>query len=555
MDFKKILTKERIREMREQRRWLDTLLTDRFDQILASKADDTAIVEYRHETAKEHRYTFGEIHERANRIAANLLSAGIRKGDVVSLQLPNWWHFAAVYLACVRTGAVLNALMPIFRERELEYMLGFAESKFLIVPQQFRGHDYPAMLDALRPRLPQLEKVYVVGAETSENDFDACLLSQPELDEKVLQKRFSAQRPDPNDVTEIMFTSGTTGTPKGVMHTANTLICMAEMAKNLFNLNRHDVVLMGSPLAHHTGFMYAMVMSLYHGLKCVLMDAWQPEQAARLVAQERASLTLGATPFLSDIVDHPGVAKHDLSSLRLFLCGGAPIPRVLVERARTVHPNMYVMSAWGMTEMGIATATRRHDPEEKSIETDGCVVPGQSVRVVDEAGNPVAAGEEGRLQSRCATSFVGYLKRPEDYGVDQDFWFETGDNARMDVDGYIRITGRSKDIIIRGGENIPVAEIEELLYRHPAIEDAQVVSMPDTRLGERACAFVSLHDKQTLDFAGMVDYLAANQLSRSYWPERLEIIDVFPRTASGKIQKFALREMASNLKPMQRKNK
>jgi cyclohexanecarboxylate-CoA ligase len=211
---------------------------------------------------------------------------------------------------------------------------------------------------------------------------------------------------------------------------------------------------------------------------------------------------------------------------------------------------MYVMSAWGMTEMGITTATYPGDPLEKVLDSDGRALPHQAVRVLDEAGAVLPPGVEGRLQARCATTFIGYLKRPEAYGVDEEGWIETGDNARMDADGYIRITGRSKDIIIRGGENIPVVEVEELLYRHPAIEDAAVVAMPDARLGERGCAFVTLRAGHSLDFAAMIDYLTGCRMMKQYLPERLEIINTFPRTPSGKIQKFKLREQARSLTPM-----
>jgi len=360
---------------------------------------------------------------------------------------------------------------------------------------------------------------------------------------------FHSQRPDPNDVTEIMYTSGTTGEPKGVMHTSNTLLCKGFLARELFGFKDKDVMFMGSPLAHQTGFMYGCILSIFNGSKSVLQDIWEPEAAARVIANEGCTHTMGSTPFLSDLVQTSEARKYDLSKLRLFLCAGAPIPRILVEQARETYPNLYVMSAWGMTEMGLATATYPGDSLEKVLDTDGRAMPHQAVRVVDEEGLPVAPGVEGRLQSRCATDFVGYLKRPEAYAVDADSWLETGDNARMDVDGYIRITGRSKDIIIRGGENIPIVEVEEMLYRHPGIQDAAIVAMPDPRLGERACAFVSLTGATPFDFSTMIEYLIEGGLIKQYLPERLEIIEEFPRTPSGKIQKFKLREWAKNFKP------
>lgn len=530
--------------------WPNRLLCDYLDDACAANPDAVAIIEHRAATGDDTRVTLRELHALSVRFACGLAQMGVARGDVVAVQLPNWWHYAALHVACVRIGAIINPLMPIFRERELEFMLGFAEARVLVVAQEFRGFNYPEMVATIRPALPHLEHVLVVGGEDPATAFEQVLVErawETEIDPAVL---FRDRRPDPNDVTEIMYTSGTTGQPKGVMHTSNTLLCKALLAAELFTLRRDDAVFMGSPLAHQTGFMYAVVLSIFNHSKCVLLDVWDPAAAARLIEQERCTITLGSTPFLSDLVEHPAVSAFDLGSLRLFLCAGAPIPRVLVQKSHARHPRMHVMSAWGMTEMGIATATYPDDPADKVIDTDGRALPHQQVRVVDEAGMVAPAGTEGRLQSRCVTTFVGYLKRPQDYGIDDDFWLETGDNARMDSDGFIRITGRSKDIIIRGGENIPVVEVEELLYRHTAIEDAAIVAMPDARLGERACAFVSLRSGAELTFDTAIDYLLGCKLSRQYLPERLEIIDAFPRTPSGKIQKFKLRERARGLSPM-----
>jgi cyclohexanecarboxylate-CoA ligase len=258
---------------------------------------------------------------------------------------------------------------------------------------------------------------------------------------------------------------------------------------------------------------------------------------------------MGSTPFLADLADTPAVERYDLSTLRIFVTAGAPIPRVLVQRAME-RLGALVVSAWGMTENGAATCTRPGDPPQKVFETDGAPIPGMEVRVVDAEGQPRPTGQEGRLQARGMCNFVGYLKRPERYDTDAEGWFETGDLARMDDDGYIRISGRAKDIIIRGGENIPVAEVEEALYRHPAVQDAAIVAMPDARLGERACAFVVLREGHSLTFAELVAHLDAERMTRTYFPERLEVLDAMPRTASGKIQKFHLRQQASELKPM-----
>ena len=549
MDYQAILSAQRRADLSARGLWLNRLFSDALDEVAARDPDAVAIVDHNSMTGVATRMTYGELQRVSVRLACALAAHGVERGDVVAVQLPNWWHYAALYIACVRIGAVINPLMPVFRERELEYMLGFAEAKVWVVPRTFRGFDYPAMVAGLRNALPKLGQVFVVGGADAQSSFEAALLERAWENEVDSASLFASRRMTADDVTEIMYTSGTTGQPKGVMHTANTLMCKCLLASELFGFGSGDTIFMGSPLAHQTGFLYAALFSIYHGAKCVLQDIWEPVRASRVIAEEACTITLGATPFLSDLVHNEAARAYDTSCLRLFLCSGAPIPSVLVEDARVSHPNMYVMSAWGMTEMGITTATYPGDPLEKVLDTDGRALPHQTVRVLDEQGAAVAPGVEGRLQARCATTFVGYLKRPEAYGVDDAGWIETGDNARMDADGYIRITGRSKDIIIRGGENVPVVEVEELLYRHPAIEDAAVVAMPDARLGERGCAFVTLRAGHSLDFAGMIAYLSGCRMMKQYLPERLEIISAFPRTPSGKIQKFKLREQAKTLTP------
>ncbi|MDA0824913.1 MAG: AMP-binding protein, partial [Proteobacteria bacterium] len=401
-NFDPILAPSRIEEMRTRDLWRDRLVSDYLDDAVAAKADATAIVDLNSMTGQSTRLTYRELDCYAKRIACGLAALGVQRGDVVGVQLPNWWHYAAIYTACVRIGAVVNPLMPIFRERELEFMLGLAETRVLIVPRAFRGFDYPTMARGLQRTLPHLEHVFVVDGQQADCAFEACLLDREWEQEIDPEPLFAKRRPDPNDVTELIYTSGTTGEPKGVMHSANTLLCKARLASELFSFNDDDVIFMGSPLAHQTGFMYAVILAIYQQTKCVLQDVWEPRQAARLIEEERCTITLGSTPFLSDLVRTQIEHAQDVRCLRLFLCAGAPIPRVLLHQAQDTHPDLYVMSAWGMTEMGIATATYPGDPAEKVFETDGRALPHQEVRIVDDEGLVVADGVEGRLQSRCA---------------------------------------------------------------------------------------------------------------------------------------------------------
>jgi cyclohexanecarboxylate-CoA ligase len=289
--------------------------------------------------------------------------------------------------------------------------------------------------------------------------------------------------------------------------------------------------------------MYGLLMPIMLGATAVLQDVWEPKRAAERIGKEGVTFTMASTPFLSDLTDAVAAGGHAVPTLRIFLSAGAPIPRVLVERAAQVLKSN-IVSAWGMTENGAVTTTRLDDSRQKIFRTDGCPLPGMEVRVTDPANKPLPPGTEGMLKVRGCSNFVGYLKRPQLYGHDADGWFDTGDVARIDADGFIRITGRSKDIIIRGGENIPVVEIEGLLFRHPAIQAVAIVGFPDRRLGERACAFVVVKPGETFSHEEMVRFLEQEKIAKQYLPERLEIVEDLPRTPSGKVQKFKLRSAA-----------
>jgi cyclohexanecarboxylate-CoA ligase len=286
--------------------------------------------------------------------------------------------------------------------------------------------------------------------------------------------------------------------------------------------------------------MYGLVLPVMLGATAILQDIFDPAEMARQVIAERATFTMGATPFLNDFVECIERDGAETPSLRVFVSAGAPIPRDLVTRARSIL-GAAIVSGWGMSENGAVTTTRLDDPEELVTGTDGCALPGMEVRVLDEAGECTPPDEPGELHVRGCSNFLGYFKRPGLADIDADGWFKTGDIARIDAQGYIRITGRSKDIIIRGGENIPVVEIEGLLYRHPAIAAVAIVGFPHPRLGEQACAFVVPREGEDFIFADMVGYLKSQRIAVQYIPEKLEIVAELPITPSGKVQKFKLR--------------
>ena len=541
MEFDAILLPPRRAESIAKGWWFDRTINHELDACVAAYPDKVALVAVRSDSDEVRRFTYRELSHLADRIAVGLARLGVGRKDVVSMQLPNWWQFSVLYLACSRIGAVLNPLMHIFRERELAFMLKHGQAKLLIVPKVFRGFDHEAMARALQPSLPSLQRIVVVGGD-GPDAFDA-LLTTPEW-EKAPDAReiLSRHRPGPDDITQLIYTSGTTGEPKGVMHSANTVMANIVPYAERLHLNQDDVVLMASPMAHQTGFMYGLMMPIMLRASVVLLDVWEPKKAVELIREHGVSFTMASTPFLTDLTKTVQEAGTPVPSLKTFLCAGAPIPGALVEQARKVLGTK-IVSAWGMTENGAVTLIKLDDDDERAFSTDGCPLPGVELKVVDFDGKTLPAGESGRLLVRACSNFGGYLQRPHLNATDAEGWFDTGDLAHIDARGYVRISGRSKDVIIRGGENIPVFEIESLLYRHPAVAQAAIVAYADERLGERACAVVVPKPGQTLDLAAMVDFLKSQKVALQYIPERLIVREAMPATPSGKIQKFKLRDM------------
>lgn len=541
MEFDAVLLPARRAESIAKGWWFDRTINGELDACLAECPDKTALTAVRVESGEVRRFTYRELGALADRIAVGLTRLGVGRNDVVAMQLPNVWQFPLMYLACSRIGAVINPLMPIFRERELSFMLKHGEAKVFIVPKIFRNFDHAAMARALQADLPALKQVVVVDGD-GPDAFEA-LLSGPAWEQQPdAAAILSANRPGPDDITQLMYTSGTTGEPKGVMHSANTLMGNIVPYAERLKLGANDVILMASPMAHQTGFMYGLMMPIMLRASAVLQDIWEPVKATEVIRAEGVSFTMASTPFLTDLTRVVQESGQPVPTLKTFLCAGAPIPGPLVEQARNVLGTK-IVSAWGMTENGAMTLIRLEDEDRRAVTTDGCALPGSEVKVVDEQGVRVAAGVVGKLLVKACSNFGGYLKRPQWNNTDADGWFDTGDQAYMDADGYIRISGRSKDVIIRGGENIPVFEVEALLYKHPAVAQVAIVAYPDERLGERACAVVVPKPGQTLDFAGMVEFLKAQKLALQYVPEKLVVRDAMPATPSGKIQKFKLREM------------
>ncbi|MGW6382603.1 AMP-binding protein [Peribacillus butanolivorans] len=518
--------------------WPNRTILDYLNDAIEKDPDKIAIID------KKSRFTYKELGKLVDRIALGLLNIGLGKGDVISFQLPNWNEFIILHYAVTRIGAISNPLIPIYRDREIGYMVEMAESKMIVVPDSFRGFYYPAMIERLSHKWPSLEHIYVIGDEVPNGMKSfASLLEEPweeRMDASILDEIIH----DPNDVTEIIFTSGTTGSPKGVMHTHNTLCVSTNYWIDHLHLTSEDVLFMASTFAHQTGFGYGVRLPTHLGGTGVYQDVWNPNEFIEWIEKEKITFTAGATPFLQDMIQMEGIETYNLNSFRVFVALGAPIPRQLVKEAAE-KVRFKILSGWGQTEDGLVTLTRLEDSAEKLTNTDGVPFPEMELKVVNFEGKICAPNEEGDLLARGPALFVGYLKRIDDTIAEhKDGWFITGDRAIMDEEGYIRISGRNKDIIIRGGENIPVAYVENVLYEHPDISSVQVIAVPDARLQEKACACISLRPgKSPITMESLKKFLYEKGLAKQYWPEQLEIMDDFPRTPSGKIQKFRLREM------------
>jgi cyclohexanecarboxylate-CoA ligase len=512
------------------------------DQLLAEASARTphkaAIVADRIDRDDVRRFSYEELGNLVVRAAVALRTLGVNRGDVVTTQLPNWWEFVVTALACSRIGAVINPVMPILRERELRYILNFCETKVFIVPKLYRGFDYSAMADGLRADLPHLKHLIVVD-DDSESSFDKMLLNGEPLAESLR----TSDSLHPEEMAVLMFTSGTTGEPKGVMHSSNSLIACTKALARRFGLNADDVLMVASPVGHMTGYAAVVLLSIYLGGTMVLQDIWEPKHGVSLMVREGVTYTAASTPFLTDICNVVKEGAPRPSSLRAFLCGGAPIPSALIERA-TNELGLAVCSLWGMTESLGTTLTEPSRAAEKSPTSDGRPVDGMEVRIVDVDANRVSTGQSGRLLVRGSQMFIGYYKKPELETFDADGWFDTGDLAYADDEGYIRISGRVKDVLIRGGENVPVVEVENLLYKHPAVAAVAIVGYPDARMGERGCAFIVLRQGASIDLPIVQTYLSDCKMAKQYWPERVEIVGELPMTAAGKIQKYKLKEIA-----------
>jgi cyclohexanecarboxylate-CoA ligase len=515
--------------------WDDEFIDGHVQAARRSRPDSLAVVDG---TAA---LTWSQLDDMVDRTGAGLQAIGVSPGDVVSWQLPNWHEAIIVHHAALRIGAVSNPIVPIYRRREVGYILRTSRTKVFVVPETFRGFSYESMIGELGPELPDLTETVYVRAEpdSSRLSFRQLGASDPAGLRKVGRS--------PDDPALLMFTSGTTAHPKGVVHSHNTLNYENRSIAEVYALGADDRVFMPSPLSHITGMLYGVQLPAMLGIGVVLQDAWDVRRALELISTYGCTFTMAATPFLHGLTYHEDLGQFDVSSLRVFACGGADVPAALIRDAQE-RLGCWATRVYGSTELPTLSTTAPSGDQERAAHTDGCTIGAATFRILDERDKSVGPGAVGELCVDGPERFLGYLNSSDEAGAfTADGLFRTGDLASADEDGYLTIRGRKKDIILRGGENISVSEIEELLFEHPAVREVAVVAMPDPVMVERACAFVVPQPGRTVELGELTGFLRSSGIAVQKLPERLEIVAELPKTLSGKVQKFRLRQQIAAL--------
>lgn len=524
---------ERREAYRRQGFWGDASLGDYWHQTLRAMPDKVAVVD-NHGAS----YTYAALDHAASCLATWLLNNGIQPGDRVAFQLPGWCEFSVIYLACLKTGAVSVPLLPAWREAELVWVLNKCQAKIFFAPTLFKQSRPVDLILPLQNQLPGLQRI--VGVDKLAPATTTLSFHQLLQDNAPLA---APRQVHGDELAAVLFTSGTEGMPKGVMLTHNNILASERAYCARLNLTWQDVFMMPAPLGHATGFLHGVTAPFLIGARSVLLDIFTPSACLTMLEQQRCTCMLGATPFVYDILCAIEKQPADLSSLRFFLCGGTTIPKKVAQGCQQL--GIALLSIYGSTESSPHALVNLDDTPSRMMNTDGYAAAGVEIKVVDESRKTLPRGMEGEEASRGPNVFMGYLGEPEltARALDKEGWYYSGDLCRMDDAGYISITGRKKDIIVRGGENISSREVEDVLLQHPAIEDACVVAMPDERLGERSCAYVVLKAPgQPLPLADVVAFFSRKRMAKYKYPERIVIVDKLPRTSSGKIKKFLLRQ-------------
>ncbi|WP_097509084.1 medium-chain fatty-acid--CoA ligase [Escherichia coli] len=518
---------------RQQGLWGDASLADYWQQTARAMPDKIAVVD-NHGAS----YTYSALDHAASCLANWMLAKGIESGDRIAFQLPGWCEFTVIYLACLKIGAVSVPLLPSWREAELVWVLNKCQAKMFFAPTLFKQTRPVDLILPLQNQLPQLQQI--VGVDKLAPATSSLSLSQIIADNTSLTTAITTHG---DELAAVLFTSGTEGLPKGVMLTHNNILASERAYCARLNLTWQDVFMMPAPLGHATGFLHGVTAPFLIGARSVLLDIFTPDACLALLEQQRCTCMLGATPFVYDLLNVLEKQPADLSALRFFLCGGTTIPKKVARECQ--QRGIKLLSVYGSTESSPHAVVNLDDPLSRFMHTDGYAAAGVEIKVVDDARKTLPPGCEGEEASRGPNVFMGYFDEPEltARALDEEGWYYSGDLCRMDEAGYIKITGRKKDIIVRGGEDISSREVEDILLQHPKIHDACVVAMSDERLGERSCAYVVLKaPHHSLSLEEVVAFFSRKRVAKYKYPEHIVVIEKLPRTTSGKIQKFLLRK-------------
>lgn len=490
--------------------------------------------------------TWTQTHARVSRMASVLAGHGVGPGDRVAVQLPNWAEFAVSYLAIARIGAVMVPIMTVYRHAEVAHVLRNSGAVAAVTTGEFRAFDHAAMFRGLRAECPDLRTLVIArsAAQDGELSFDEACAGDSVPSDAELGPHRDADLPH-----LIVYTSGTESTAKGCVHTWNTLDFSGRgLADDVFAMTPDDVMFMPSPVAHATGLVVGLLVPLAVGAQTHLIDVWEPNEGLRRIARYRCTATATATPFVRMALDAARSGAPDVSSMRFWLCAGAPIPESLAREFGDVFTGGQLVPLYGASEVMAATCCHLGDSLERMSGSDGTpALDGIEIMILGPDGDPAAPGDEGEICYRGPGAILGYWREPERSAavIDDDGWHHMGDLGRADADGYVRVTGRLKDIIIRGGTNISAGEVEGHLLTHPSVAAVAVVAYPDERLGEKAAAVVVAAEGTAPTLDELTSYLREERrIAPHKLPERLVLVDALPMTATGKVQKFLLRDIA-----------
>lgn len=494
--------------------------------------------------------TFRELFDASQRLAVGLHRQGLRRGDTAAVQLPNWVEFIQVLTALSRLGVIMVPIMPIYRRDDVSYVLSNAGVRTVFTPAHFGKFAYLDMYLGLRQQHPELTIVVARPDSTAENvaDTDADVFTlrglEADTDDDGARQELDAP-PGPDEPFAIVYTSGTTSRPKGCVHTFNTYCAGSRALIDPFGYTGADVQFGPSPIAHTTGLVTSVFLPMLTGASTHLMAKWDPARGIEEIQRFGCTAAVTAPTFLHTLLSEYDVQRHDLSTLRLWTCAGAPIPAAVVKQANATLPNLRVLSLYGRSENLVTTTCSVTDDVSRALTSDGRAVPGSEVKIVDDNGNEVPRGTEGDIAYRGPAHMIEYLANPEETAAlfTKEGFSKSGDLGKMTDDGYVRVTGRTKDIVIRGGMNISVREIEEHLAHHPALKAFSVVGMPDERLGEKVCCYLVTkpgHDTPTVE--ALREFLLTEGMPIQKTPERVVAVDELPMTATGKILKHELRK-------------